>query len=288
MIKRIVTAAILVASLQAQAVEVLATIKPFEMIAKELVAQGDTTSTLLNSNESPHDYALKPSDLSRINNSDLVVWFGQDLESFLVKPISNIDHALTLQAENSIELRKYAKKCGCKNHHSTYDPHIWLGPRQAIQVAKLITERLIALNPKSTVAYQHNLEKFQYNLLVTAAAINYQLKPVKHAGYYVFHDAYGYFEEYFNTNKLGHFTVEPDRKPGAKKLIQIRRTIMEKNVQCVFTEPQFTPAVIESTVRGTQAQIGSLDPLGKDIAVKKGSYFDFLKSISASLSGCLM
>jgi len=287
MIKRIATTALLLTSIQAQAVELLATIKPLEMIAQEIIVDGDTTSTLLNSNASPHDYALKPSDLIRLQQSDLVVWFGQDLESFLVKPIANIDHALTLQEQDSIELRKFGKKCGCGHHHSTYDPHVWLGPRQAVQVARVIAERLVELNPEKTNAYQHNLEKFQYNMMVTASAINYDLKPVKNDGYYVFHDAYGYFEEHFHTNNLGHFTVEPDRKPGAKKLIKIRTTIIDKNVQCVFTEPQFTPAVIESTVRGTNAKIGSLDPLGTDIKVEKGSYFTFLKSISNSLTSCL-
>ena len=287
MIKRMATAALMVASLQAQAVSVLTTIKPIEMIAHEIIVEGDTTSTLLTANASPHDYALKPSDLTRLKQSDLVVWFGEDLESFLVKPISGVDNALKIQGQESVELRKFGKKCGCGHHHSTFDPHVWLGPRQAIQVARLITERLVQLNPEKTIAYQHNLEKFQYNLMVTASAINYELKPIKNDGYYVFHDAYGYFEDYFKTKKLGHFTVDPERKPGAKKLNQIRTTINEKNVQCVFTEPQFTPAVIESTVRGTNAKIGSLDPLGSDIEVKKGSYFAFLKSISDSLTSCL-
>lgn len=287
MIKRIAAAALLVASMQAQAVTVLATIKPIEMIAHEIIVEGDTTSTLLNANASPHDYALKPSDLIRLKQSDLVVWFGQDLESFLVKPMAEIDHALTLQEQESIELRKFGKKCGCGHHHSTYDPHIWLGPCQSIEVARLITQRLIAINPEQTASYQQNFDKFQYNLKVTAAAINFELKPFKNDGYYVFHDAYGYFEDYFKTKKLGHFTVDPERKPGAKKLNKIRNTINEKNVQCVFTEPQFTPAVIESTVRGTNAKIGSLDPLGTDIDVEKGSHFTFLKSISNSLTSCL-
>lgn len=285
--KRIAFTALAVASMQAQAVDVLATIKPIEMIAQELIVEGDTTSTLLMGNASPHDYALKPSDLIRLKQSDLVVWFGKDLESFLVKPVGEIDHALTLQDQETIELRKFGKKCGCGHHHSTYDPHVWLGPTQAIQVAQVITERLVELNPQHTITYQKNLEQFQNNLIVTTTEISYQLKPVKDSGYYVFHDAYGYFEDYFNTKKLGHFTVDPERKPGAKKLNQIRTTINDQNVQCVFSEPQFTPAVIEATVRGTDAKIGSLDPLGSDIKVEKGSYFTLLKSISNSLTDCL-
>ncbi|EEX93773.1 high-affinity zinc uptake system protein ZnuA [Vibrio orientalis CIP 102891 = ATCC 33934] len=285
--KRTALLTLLLATSNVQAVEVLATIKPLEMIVHELIVDGDSTSTLLHGNASPHDYALKPSDLTRLKEADLVVWFGEDLETFLVKPISRLNTAVTLQEQESIELREFGKKCGCGAHHSSHDPHVWLGPKQARQIAKVITEKLIELNPTHAASYKAKLMQFNFNMTKTVDQIQGQLAPFKQEGYFVFHDAYGYFEDYFNTNKLGHFTVEPERKPGAKTLIKIKTTIRDKNVKCVFTEPQFTPAVIESTVRGTNAKIGQLDPLGVDIEVADRSYFRFLQSISKNLTNCL-
>ena len=55
----------------------------------------------------------------------------------------------------------------------------------------------------------------------------------------------------------------------------------------VFSEPQFTPAVIESVMRGSDVNTGTLDPLGSDIDVKSGSYFEFLQGMSNSFSQCL-
>ncbi|MGR5160230.1 metal ABC transporter solute-binding protein, Zn/Mn family, partial [Vibrio owensii] len=77
-------------------------------------------------------------------------------------------------------------------------------------------------------------------------------------GYFVFHDAYVYFESRYNLNQLGHVTVSPDRKPGAKTLIHIRKTVGTGDVACVFSEPQFTPAVIESVRRGSDVNSGVL------------------------------
>ncbi len=88
-------------------------------------------------------------------------------------------------------------------------------------------------------------------------------------------------------NNIGHFTVSPDRKPGAKTLITIRKALSANEAQCVFSEPQFQPAVIESVVRGSDAKIGVLDPLGTDIPVANGSYFVFLKSMGDSFYSCL-
>lgn len=55
----------------------------------------------------------------------------------------------------------------------------------------------------------------------------------------------------------------------------------------MFSEPQFTPAVIESVMRGSDVRSGVLDPLGSEVEVKSGSYFEFLKGMSNSFSQCL-
>ena len=137
------------------------------------------------------------------------------------------------------------------------------------------------------MAYQENLDSFLIALKEKQQSIREQLAPVKDKGYYVFHDAYGYYEEEFGLNNLGHFTVSPERKPGAKSLIAIKKTIVRENVQCVFSEPQFTPAVIESVTRGSNAKQGQLDPIGSTVEVKSGSYFDFLQQLTDSYTSCL-
>ena len=58
-------------------------------------------------------------------------------------------------------------------------------------------------------------------------------------------------------------------------------------VACVFSEPQFTPAVVESVMRGSDVAKGVLDPLGSDIDVKVGSYFTFLNEMAGSFEQCL-
>ncbi|MGF1755517.1 zinc ABC transporter substrate-binding protein [Vibrio makurazakiensis] len=271
---------------QAHALHILTSIKPIQMIAHELVLEEDSTSSLLPVSASPHDYALKPSDIVAMHNSDLIIWFGHDLEGFLTKPISNLEYVLTLSDSEHLTLRAFGKSCGCGKSHGSYDPHIWLGPQQAREVAQSITERLIEMDKKNQTRYQLRLEAFNRELSETVFDISTRLEPIRDKGYFVFHDAYGYFEEHFELNNLGYFTVDPERKSGAKKLNSIRTTLLEKNVQCVFSEPQFTPSVIKSTTKGTSTQIGRLDPLGTDIEVHDGSYFSLLDSITDGLTEC--
>lgn len=238
---------------------------------------------------SPHDYSLKPSDVKKIRSADLIVWYGPDLERFMTSLTEEQKNVLTVSELSNVDLRAFDEghHDDHHHHHGSYDPHFWLGPKQAGSVAKAVAEKLQAIDPENSAQYQDNLKEFLANLQKTSLEIDAELKPVKDKGYFVFHEAYGYFEDYYELNHLGAFTVSPERKPGAKTLIQIKTRLKEGDVQCVFSEPQFKPAVIETVTRGTGVNQGQLDPLASDIEVKPGAYFDFLRQMSSSFTSCL-
>ncbi|GIT63595.1 MAG: hypothetical protein Ct9H300mP21_11410 [Pseudomonadota bacterium] len=45
---------------------------------------------LLNGNNSPHTYSLRPSAAFKLKNADLIFWGGENLEGFLAKPIHSL------------------------------------------------------------------------------------------------------------------------------------------------------------------------------------------------------
>ncbi|CAE6920050.1 COG4531 ABC-type Zn2 transport system [Vibrio sp. B1FIG11] len=288
--RAIILAATAMLTLPAHAVTVLTSIKPIQMIATELTEGVTKPDVLLQNNASPHDYALRPSDVKKVAAADLVIWYGHDLEPFLEKVVTDKGNTLTISQIPDLSLREFGSEHAHDHdghNHGTHDPHFWLGIETVQQVANAIAHKLAETDPEHAATYAENLNKFEVQLKATDAEIKQQLTPVKDKGYFVFHDAYGYFEERYDLNQMGHFTVSPDRKPGAKTLIHIRKTLGTGDVACVFSEPQFTPAVIESVMRGSDVKTGILDPLGSEIDVKSGSYFEFLQGMSNSFSQCL-
>ncbi len=275
-------------SMNAAAVQVVSSIKPIHLIVSEITADVAQSQTLLGQNTSPHDYALKPSDVRTLSKADLVVWFGQGLEPYLESVLEGKSNSFEIAQLDSVSLREFAHDHHDDGHdHGSTDPHFWLGVTQATKFAEALTQKLSELDPQNSAAYQANLSKFKQNLSETEQRIKTQLNGLTDKGYFVFHDAYGYFESHFGLTQLGHFTISPERKPGARTLIGIRTALKEESVSCVFKEPQFTPAVIESVTRGSDVGIGELDPLASTIEEKPGAYFDFLRSMSESFSSCL-
>lgn len=286
----------------ASSLTVMTSIKPLQLITQELTKGVANTEVLLANNTSPHDYALKPSDVRKLKSVDLFIWVGPGLESFLESVLEGSDNTLQLDQSSQIEKIVYDEHAehddhdhaahehdDGHHHHGNYNPHLWLGPVQAQQMAKVISDKLIAIDPEHQhqQQYAQNYAEFTQHLNTTIAEVKQKIAPVQHNGYYVFHDAYSYYEDYFGLNHLGAFTVSPDRRPGAKSLIAIRNALKTDEVYCVFAEPQFTPAVIDSVTRGTNVKHGVLDPLATDYQVEPGAYFQYLQDLGTSFSQCL-
>jgi len=283
--------AILIASPLVCAKTIVTSIKPLQLITLEITRDVMRPELLIRSNASPHDYALKPSDLKKIRDADLVIWFGPALEPFLEKLLEGESNSLEL-SHSEISIRAYEGDRDSHeehegHHHGRYDPHIWLGPKQAEQAARAIYLKLSEIDAPNASTYKENFERFSMTLARTTEELDARFKPYLNSGYYVFHDAYEYFESRFQLNNLGHFTLSPDRKPGAKTLIQIRTALKNGKAKCVFSEPQFKPAIVESVTRGSDVYVGELDPLASDIKVSNGAYFRFLMALQKNYIKCL-
>ncbi len=283
---------------------VVTTVKPLNLIVSELTQGAATSEFVIPAGTSPHDYALRPSDVRKLKQADLVVWIGPELESFLVKTMDSKPENIALSQQHDISFRYYAEDEqehkgheaevdheseheGHNHNHNGIDPHLWLGPEQAIQAANVITKALIKYDPLHKNTYTANLSTFTTDVQQAVTQLNKQLKPLNNKGYYVFHDGYGYFEQQFKLDNLGHFTVEPDRRPGAKTLLSIRQALTNNEAYCVFSEPQFSPAVVKSVTKGTNVKIGTLDPMATDIVEGKGGYVRFLNELGQRFSKCL-
>lgn len=282
------------------AFDILTSIKPIQMITLELTKGVVTPEALLPASASPHDYALRPSDVRKIKQADLVIWFGDGLEPFMASLIEGKPNVVTISQLKDLPLQKFTTDAHDEDgdehehehehhhHHGMINPHFWLGIDAVKGVAKAISHQLIELDAVHADAYSKNLTEFLTQLDATDHEIASQLSPIKDKPYYVFHDAYGYFESHFNLHHQGHFTVSPERKPGAKTIAHIRETLAHYSHVCVFAEPQFKPAIVKTVVSGTDANIGELDPLGTSIEVKAGSYFQFLHQLADHFTQCLM
>ncbi|BEN78590.1 zinc ABC transporter substrate-binding protein [Serratia marcescens] len=299
------SALLMAGPLSSASAAVVASIRPLGFIASAIADGVTPTEVLLPDGASPHDFALRPSDIQRLRSADLVLWVGPDMEAFLHKALVPISATRKLAVselpavkpllmkgeedddhDHAGEAHNHADD-DHGHHHGEYNMHVWLSPEIAKVTAIAIHDRLLELMPQNKDKLDANLRQFENLLTQTDKNVGNMLTPVQGKGYFVFHDAYGYFEKHYGLSPLGHFTVNPEIQPGAQRLHQIRTQLVEQKAVCVFAEPQFRPAVINAVAKGTKVRSGTLDPLGTGIALGKDSYGKFLAQLSNQYVSCL-
>ena len=297
-------------------VKVVASIKPIHSLASYLMDGIGKPNLIVDGYASPHGFAMKPSHAKMLQEADIIFWVGEDLENFLVKPLSSIAkkaEKIELMEIKGLEVLKFRERNIFDDHdhddhghddhgkkeddhddhghddhdghaHGEFDPHIWLDPVNAKVILKEMAEHLIENDEKNSAIYKKNLAKALKDIDKLIKDTKSELS--KSVASIVFHDAYQYFEERFNVNILGAFTVNTDVMPGAEQLAEIREIIEHDKVACVFSEPQFNPDIIKAVAKDMNIKTGVIDPLGATLNPGKDLYFNLIKNMSASFKNC--
>ena len=300
--------------------KVVTSIKPIHSLASYLMDGIGKLDLIVDGYASPHGFSMKPSHAKMLQNAELIFWVGEDLESFLEKPLSSIAkkaekiELIEIKGLNVLKFRErnifdehnhddhddhdnhddHGKKEEHDDHddhddheghaHGEYDPHIWLDTMNAKAMLNEMAEHLIENDPKNEAKYKSNLDKALKDIdkltIEVMTELNNSVSSI------VFHDAYQYFEKRFNVNVLGAFTVNTDVMPGAEQLAEIREIIEHDKVACVFSEPQFNPDIINAVAKDMKIKTGILDPLGATLDSGKDLYFKLIRNMSASFKGC--
>jgi zinc transport system substrate-binding protein len=167
------------------------------------------------------------------------------------------------------------------------DAHIWLSPAVAREIVSGLTEHLVRWDSANGAAFEQNRDALIARIDALDAAIAAQVEPVRDRPFIVFHDAYQYFEQHYGLNAAGSITLDPALSPGARRVHELRARLQADDVACLFTEPQFRPALAETLVQGTTTRLGELDPVGSDLEPGPDAWFTLMHNLADSLTACL-
>lgn len=309
--------------LPAQAeVKVLTSIKPLQLIAAAIQDGAGQPAVLLPPGASPHHYALRPSDLRQVREARLVYWIGPDLEAFLPAVLKERQGpSLAVQELPGLHLRRFGAEHadahdddhGDEHEHEhehahahgeeqggepeyahdhdhrpgSLDAHLWLSPANARVIAARVAADLSQADPANASRYASNLKAFESGLAAKDQALRAQLAPLAGKPYFVFHEAFDYFEEAYGLSHRGVFALGADVQPGARHVAAMRDELKAAGPTCVFTEPPLQPKIATTLSSGLPVTLVELDPLGARIPANAGGYAQLLQNVADTLGGCL-
>ncbi|MDX1599770.1 MAG: zinc ABC transporter substrate-binding protein [Marinobacter sp.] len=292
------------------ATNVVTSIKPVELLVKAIAPDDVDVTSLVPAGSSPHNYSMRPSQRRALENSDVIFWVGPEMETFLSRLLGgeefrertvSLMHGDDVPQADDTDL--HHDDHGDDHHdgdqdepgHDTHghdhgageDPHIWLDPVLALEMAKEIHKRLLQLEGTDPQALDANLAHFERTLLEAEEDIQRRLEPLTSISLFAYHNAFTRYAGHFNLKLDGILTLNPELSPGARHIAEVQDKLRKANQPCLLTEPQFNRQWWRSITRGLDITFGTWDPLATEIESNRDGYVNFLRGIADAALTCL-
>jgi zinc transport system substrate-binding protein len=154
-------------------------------------------------------------------------------------------------------------------------------------IADKMAADLSAVDPANAERYQSNAKAFDERLDALDQRLKKRLASVEGKPYFVFHEAFDYFEEAYGLKHAGVFSVAAEVQPGAQHVAAMRKRLQEVGKTCVFSEPPLRPRLAETLVAGLPVKLAELDALGGYTPATAQGYEQVLEKLGNDLAGCL-
>lgn len=268
---------------RAEAPIVVATIAPVHSLVAAVMAGVGTPHLLIPANVSPHDFSLAPSDARSLANADIVFWAGDDLEDVVARSLDVLNPgALSIRFEDDPRI----KTLPSRDAEGT-DPHLWLDPANGQAIVTVVVEALARLDPDNAAIYETNGAATIERIARLAGDLEARLTARPTAPFAVFHDAYQYLEKAYDLKIVGAVAISPEDSPSARRLSDLRRRVVEFGAVCVFSEPQYSPRLVNLVLDGSTAQARVIDPLGAGLDPGPDLYFEMMLRLGRAIAECL-
>lgn len=254
--------------------QIVATLFPQYDFTRQIAGDKADVTLLLPPGVESHSYEPVPSDIVKINNSDLFIYTGKDMEAWSQKIIGSItdndSKSMVLDVSKGIKLVKTAdieaehqhegEAAETKNgedHEHVYDPHIWTDPQLAKVMVSNIEEALCSLDPQNAEYYRENARQYQGKLDALDAEFRDVVKNGKR-NEIIFGSRFAlyYFTEQYGLKYEAAFdSCSSETEPSAKTVARLITDIKEEKIPVVYYAELEDPKVARSISKETGAKM---------------------------------
>ena len=203
-----------------------------------------------------HTFEPKPSDIVKINESDIFIYAGDAMEPWAFDIIKGLSSSKTqiIDSSNNIILSNSTPQGGV-------DPHFWLNFANDQTIVDNILEALITKDPTNAAFYQINADKYKAKL--SKLDQDYQLKlsscksrEIIYGG----HAAFNYLSSRYNLSSQSAYGISPNSESSAQDLAKLIEQIKKDNIKYIFYEELLSPKVAETLAQETNTKLLLLNP----------------------------
>jgi ABC-type Zn uptake system ZnuABC Zn-binding protein ZnuA len=228
--------------------KVVASVLPVWVFAKNVAGERADVSLLIRSGTDPHEFTLKPSDVRKLDEADLVLINGAGLEKNFIR---GIDPDKVFDTSGGIEIVMLGR---------TPDPHIWLDPLRAQMQVDNIALALSEIDPGGRDFYMENAQAYKRRISNLHESISKGLLKLDARRLITYHESFNYFAERYGF-KAYSLTGPDAEAPLPGRMREVYDIVREEGVKAVFEEAQFKPGRLKRLSHDLGVRVCTLDSM---------------------------
>lgn len=245
---------------QAAALKVVATTSDLGYFAREIGGSKATVTVICPGSVNPHFLETKPSHVRATAEADLFLEVGLALDLWA---------APVRRAANNPRLRVVTCSRGCtilekpkgpvdpsQGHlHPQGNPHIWLHPRNAMQICSNILAGYKAAMPSASDYFTRRTRSLLERIKTASAEWQAKLAGHKGAGYISYHPSYEYLADFLGLRKVATIEPKPGVPPSSGRVTEVVRIAKAEHVRVILQEVYYPAGAARSVAEATGAKL---------------------------------
>lgn len=260
--------------------QVVATSTIIADLAQEVGGDEIQLTSILQPGTDPHVYEPTPKDSKVLEEADLILYNGYNLEPGLIKLMNASAKGRKIavgEAAKPLQLDKQGEVVP--------DPHVWGNVKNAIAMVNVIRDALIELSPEDKEEFTQNAEELttQLQQLDTWVAQQIQTIPANQRQLVTTHDAFQYYGRAYGIPVAGTLIgISTEEQPSAQTVQRLVESIRKTGVPAIFAETTINPALIKTVAQESNIKLAPRQLYSDSIGAKGSDGDSYIKMIEAN------
>ncbi|WP_018392865.1 zinc ABC transporter substrate-binding protein [Bacillus sp. 37MA] len=303
---------------EASQLTVYTTIYPLEYFAERIGGDTVNVESIMPAGADEHTYEPTTKTILELAEADLFLYNGLNLEPFAEKAeetlagedvkIVNVGEHVDVEVdsheghshedettheevtEDGHAHEDETTEGGQDHEHGGVDPHIWIDPMLAIEIASVVKDELVTLNPDGKGTYNENFKSLKTDLESLDEQFHKMTDAAEQKEILVSHAAYGYWEESYGIEQLSIAGLSSTEEPSQKELKEIADTATKHDIKYVIFEQNITPKVakvIQNEIGADSLRLHNLSTLTEEDIENGEDYFSIMEKNIETLKTAL-
>lgn len=244
---------------EGERIQVVVTIPPLAEFVERVGGSAVQVTVMVPPGADPHTYEPTPGQLEEVSHAMVYVKVGSGIEFELAWMDNLLDmnkFMLVVDCSQGIQLIPSGEPDSL-----SYDPHIWLSPRNAQIMVQTICEALISLDPENEGYYKENKEAYITELITLDEELKRIFSGSAGKKIMVIHPAWTYFCRDYGIQQI---PIEREGKePTPRGIAEVIEQAHLYGITVIVASPEFNTESAEVIAREIGGRVILVSPLEK-------------------------